>query len=110
MSKRPLPLLAILATVPLLSGCLGTAASIVTAPVKVAGKAVDWTTTSQSEADEKRGRQIRKREEHLGRLDRQYQKHLRQCDRGDEEACIRARNDYAEIQSLTPTVPYEPRR
>ncbi|MES2290958.1 MAG: hypothetical protein V4530_14595 [Pseudomonadota bacterium] len=34
-----------------------------TAPVRVAGKAVDWTTTSRDEADRNRGRQIRKAEE-----------------------------------------------
>ena len=55
----------------LLSGCLGTVADVVTAPVKVAGKAVDLATTSQSEADEKRGREIRRREERLGKLERE---------------------------------------
>jgi hypothetical protein len=46
-----------------LSGCVSTATSIVTAPFKVAGKAVDWTTTSQSESDRNRGRALRKAEE-----------------------------------------------
>lgn len=99
-----------LALLPLTGGCIArTAASVVTAPVHVAGKAVDWSTTSQSEADEKRGREIRRREEELGRLDRQYQKHLRQCRDGDEEACVQARDDYAQIQALSPGVPYERR-
>lgn len=53
----------ILLPVLLLSGCVSTVASVVTAPFKVAGKAVDWTTTSQSEADRNRGRAIRKAEE-----------------------------------------------
>jgi len=93
-----------------LSGCVAsTAASIVTAPVRVAGKAVDLATTSQSEADEKRGRQIRQREEKLGKLDRAYQKHLRECDRGNSESCLKARNDYAQMQMIMPSVPYEPR-
>jgi hypothetical protein len=108
MINRPALALA-LAAVPLLSGCIRTAASIVTAPVRVAGKAVDWTTTSQSESDEKRGREMRRREEELGKLDRQYQKHLRQCRDGDERACQTARDDYAQIQRVSPSVPYEPR-
>lgn len=60
-------------TVPLLGGCLAQAAAdIVTAPVRIASSAVDLATTSQSEADEKRGREIREREERLGKLDRRY--------------------------------------
>ena len=47
----------------LLSGCINTVGSVVTAPFKVAGKAADWATTSQSEADRNRGRAIRKAEE-----------------------------------------------
>jgi hypothetical protein len=47
----------------LLSGCVSTVASVVTAPVRVAAKGVDWATTSQSEADRNRGRKIRKEEE-----------------------------------------------
>ncbi|MFC0206242.1 hypothetical protein [Novosphingobium soli] len=94
----------------LLSGCIArTAVGVVTAPVRVAGKAVDWTTTSQSEADEKRGRQMREREERLGKLDRAYQKHLRQCREGSDKACDQARDDYADIQSLSPGGAYRDR-
>lgn len=51
-----------------LSGCLAkTALDIVTLPVKAAGAAVDKLTTSQSEADQKRGRAVRKQEEREGR-------------------------------------------
>lgn len=47
----------------LLSGCVASiAADVVTAPVRVAGKVVDATTTSQAEADQKRGREARKAE------------------------------------------------
>ena len=54
-----------------LQGCLAkTAVDVVTLPVKVAGSAVDVATTSQSEADQKRGREIRQREERLGKLQR----------------------------------------
>jgi len=52
----------------LLSGCIvgavaTTAVDIVTLPVKVASAGVDAVTTSQAEADQKRGREIRKAEE-----------------------------------------------
>ncbi|SFF78410.1 hypothetical protein SAMN05518801_101500 [Novosphingobium sp. CF614] len=109
MPTRFLPALALCA-LPLLSGCIArTAASLVTAPVRVAGKAADMATTSQSEADENRGREIRHREERLGKLERQYQKHLRECDDGNEDSCLKARNDHAEMQYLMPSVPYEPK-
>ena len=53
---------------PLLGGCIArTAANIVTLPVKAVGAGVDAVTTSQSEADEKRGRALRKEEERAGR-------------------------------------------
>lgn len=84
-----------------LSGCLvRTAADIVTAPVKVVSAGVDAATTSQSEADEKRGRQMRKAEEELGKLDRRYEKQLDDCRDGDERACTAARETYSEIQIL----------
>ena len=51
-----------------LSGCLAkTAFDVATAPVRVASKAVDLATTSRAEADQKRGREIRKQEELRGR-------------------------------------------
>lgn len=54
-----------------LSGCIAkTALDIVTLPVKTAGAAVDAVTTSQSEADEKRGRDLRKAEEREGKAAR----------------------------------------
>lgn len=59
-----IPLLA----APLLTGCLvRTAADVVTAPVRAGAQVVDWTTTSQDEADRNRGRAIREEEERLGR-------------------------------------------
>ena len=95
-----------------LQGCLlRTAADVVTAPVRVASKAVDLATTSQSEADEKRGREIRKREEKLGKLERQYAKELRKCqETGDRKACNDAQITYNEIQAILPTVPVEHER
>jgi hypothetical protein len=47
-----------------LGGCLArTAVDVVTLPVRAVGAGVDAVTTSQSEADEKRGREMRKQEE-----------------------------------------------
>ncbi len=50
-----------------LGGCISTVATIVTAPVKLVGAAVDVTvdtlTTSRDEADRNRGRKARKQEE-----------------------------------------------
>jgi len=46
-----------------LGGCVRTAASIVTFPVKAASQGVDWATTSRDEADRNRGRQVRRQEE-----------------------------------------------
>lgn len=84
-----------------LNGCLvRTAADIVTVPVKVVGSGVDAATTSQSEADEKRGRELRKQEEELGKLNRQYERQLDQCRDGNDRACFEARETYSEIQIL----------
>ena len=101
-------LVAIAASV-LVSGCVASVVKdVVTAPIKVGSKAVDLATTSQSEADEKRGREIRKREERLGKLERQYGKERKKCEDGDRGACEDARKTYAEIQELLPTIPVEP--
>lgn len=102
------PLLALAASLAL-SGCLvRTAANVVTAPVRVGSKAVDLATTSQSEADEKRGREIRKREEQLGKLERRYRRQSEDCEDGDRGACDDARETYAEMQEILPTIPAEP--
>lgn len=93
-----------------LSGCLARAAvGVVTAPVRVASQAADWATTSQSEADEKRGRDLRRREAQVGKLQRSYDKHRRQCENGDRSACDTARAEYEQIQDLLPGLPREPR-
>ena len=64
-----------------LGGCIArTAVDIVTLPVKVASSGVDAMTTSQSEADEKRGRAIRKREECVGKEDRRARREDRDPD------------------------------
>jgi len=87
----------------LTSGCAASSlVSVVTAPVRVASKAVDLATTSQSEADQKRGREMRLQEENLGRLERSYQKHSRQCADGNESACARAEDEFAELDEIRP--------
>ena len=93
----------------LLGGCLAKAAvGVVTAPVKIAGKAADLATTSQSEADEKRGRAMRKEEEQIGQLERLYGKQLDACNDGDRRACSQAQTTYAEIQSRLRNLPPPP--
>lgn len=75
----------------LLAGCVvadaaQTAVDVVSIPVKVVGEGVDAVTTSQAEADRRRGRRIREEEERLGREAR-----LRERQRAREER--RARRD-----------------
>ena len=77
-------------------------------PVKVASSGVDLATTSQSEADQARGREIRQREERLGRLRRDYERQIDNCGEGDRRACDQARLTYAEMQVLLPSIPAEP--
>jgi hypothetical protein len=54
-----------------LAGCVGTiaktAVDVVTLPVKIVSAGVDAATTSQSEADANRGRELRKADEQRGR-------------------------------------------
>jgi hypothetical protein len=66
----------------LLSGCVvgtvaKTAVDIATLPVKVASAGVDAVTTSQKEADEKRGRKMRKQDEERGKQLRMAQERCR---------------------------------
>ena len=80
----------ILAMLPaLLGGCVvgtiaSTAVDIATLPVKVAAAGVDAATTSQSEADQNRGRKVRKAEQAAGKRDRDWQRKCRKArDRGE---------------------------
>ena len=66
-----------------LGGCIvstvaKTAVDIVTLPVKVASAGVDAVTTSQKEADEKRGREARKQDEERGKQARMAMERCRQ--------------------------------
>ena len=64
-----------------LSGCIAKAAlDVATIPVKVASAGVDAAITTQAEADQKRGRQIRRQEECIGKEDRQARKPKREPD------------------------------
>ena len=77
-----------------LSGCTtiaSTAVDVVTLPVKVVSKGVDAATTSQSEADEKRGREQRKAEERAGKEARER-----------EERCHKGKPQPADDCSQTP--------
>ena len=97
-----------LAALPLLSGCIASSAvSLVTAPVRVGagvvhttGGVYDRLTTSQSESDEKRGRDARKRDERLGKLQHDYDQQNRKCSKGDRDACDRADEIRGEIDRL----------
>lgn len=56
----------------LTSGCVvatvaETAVDVVTLPIKIVSAGVDAATTSQAEADQKRGRELRRAEEERGR-------------------------------------------
>lgn len=64
-----------------LNGCIAqTAVDVVTLPVRAVGKTVDVLTTSQSEADEKRGRAVRKREECIAKEERRATRAEREPD------------------------------
>ena len=65
-----------------LGGCVvgtiaSTAVAVATLPVKAVSAGVDAVTTSQKEADEKRGREIRKQEEERGKQVRLAQERCR---------------------------------
>lgn len=87
---RLIPVLVLGSSV-LLSGCVASVVKdVVTAPIKIVSKTADVLTTSQSESDEKRGREMRKREEALGKLSRQRDKARERCEDGSEAACLKA--------------------
>ena len=62
---------ALILLIPLLGGCVvgtvaKTAVDVATLPVRAASAGVDAVTTSQSEADEMRGRELRRQDERRG--------------------------------------------
>lgn len=92
-----------------LGGCLArTAVDVATAPVRIASRAVDLATTSQSEADEARGREIRRREERLAEMQDEYAALESDCLNGNDRACRDAVEVRSEIDHILPMVPLEP--
>ena len=88
-------MLALCAAAACLSGCVvaqvaETAVDVVTLPVKVASAGVDAATTSQSEADEKRGRELRQADEARGKLAREAEKRCREGRPLPEDVCTPA--------------------
>ena len=64
-----------------LGGCVAqTVVDVVTLPVRAAAAGVDAVTTSQAEADRKRGRQIRRQEECMGKEARRAERQKREPD------------------------------
>ena len=49
-----------------------------------------------------------RREERLAKLERQYEKQLDECEKGKRRSCDDARDTYAEMQQILPTIPVEP--
>lgn len=78
----------LIAALPLLAGgCVArTAVDIVTLPVRAGAQVVDWTTTSQDEADRNAGRELRKQREREAR-------EAREREREERRAARRARRD-----------------
>jgi hypothetical protein len=79
----------------MLSGCVvetvaKTAVDVVTLPVKVASAGVDAVTTSQKEADEKRGRELRKQDEERGKQTRLAQERCRKGNPLPTDQCAQA--------------------
>jgi hypothetical protein len=75
----------------LLQGCVASIVKdVVTAPIKIVSKTADVMTTSQSESDEKRGKEMRKKEERLGKLARDKDKFVKKCNDGNADACEQA--------------------
>ena len=88
--KRALLLLPVL-----LSGCVvgtvaKTAVDVATIPVKVVSAGVDAATTSQKEADEKRGRELRRQDEEQGQQARLAEERCRKGRALPTDNCIQA--------------------
>lgn len=84
--------LAALALPLMLGGCVvaqvaETAVDVATIPVKVVSAGVDATTTSQSEADERRGRELRKADEQRAREAREMEQRCRRGKALPEDVC-----------------------
>lgn len=85
---KTLSVLVLPAMLLLLPGCVArTAANVVTLPVRAGSQAVDWTTTSQDEADRNAGRKMRKQQERddreRQRAEKERQRQCRAAGHGD---------------------------
>ena len=85
-------ILALALAMPLLSACVvgtvaRTAVDVATLPVKAVSAGVDAATTSQSEADEKRGREARKADERRGKELRELAERCRKGKARPEDDC-----------------------
>lgn len=99
-------IIAIIGAAAALQGCLARAAwDVATLPVRAAGAVVDGVTTSQSEADEKRGREIRNLQEQLGKLERDYYQANEKCLRGDAAKCHERDAIAEEMQAISSQLP-----
>lgn len=79
---------------PLTGGCVAkTAWDVATAPVRAGSQVVDWTTTSQDEADRNYGRKMRKAEAREGRDRKAWMKQCRRDDRSERE-CAQSYDGY----------------
>jgi hypothetical protein len=64
-----------------LTGCIAqTALDVVSIPVKVVSAGVDAAITTEAEADQKRGRRLRKQEECMGKEARRAERARREPD------------------------------
>ncbi|MCI4589942.1 hypothetical protein MOK15_07535 [Sphingobium sp. BYY-5] len=71
-----------------LPGCVRTVASVVTAPVRAGAQVVDWSTTSQEEADRNYGRKMREQEARDGKAAKKAEKERRkQCREAGNDNC-----------------------
>lgn len=93
----------------LLSGCVAKAlVDVATAPVRIASKAADLATTSQAEADQKRGRELRKLEQRYGALERDYRRENLRCIEGRRESCESRDAMAVEMAEIRPQIPVQP--
>ena len=70
-----------------INGLTNISASVNLRPGQETGTTDMDLLVSQSEADEKRGRELRKKEENLGKLARKRDKARRKCEDGKQKAC-----------------------
>ena len=84
--------LVVLSMIPFLSGCVvgtvaRTAVTVATLPVKAVAAGVDAATTSQSEADERRGREMREADEKRAREARKLEERCRKGKALPDDVC-----------------------